>query len=110
MMILPCRDSRPLFPIRLHPIFTAAVADRRIVVAEIGKPGGRVEGIYRNHGYTLWGYDSATQTVTLRNPHGYGGEWKQQPNRLPPDGRDDGIFEMPLADFVRVFAIVTIEQ
>jgi hypothetical protein len=50
------------------------------------------------HCYTVLGYDSTGQTVTLRNP------WGQPP-------QPDGIFRIPLASFVPAFrGIVTTER
>lgn len=56
----------------------------------------RVRPWYVNaHCFTILGFDSASQTVTLRNP------WGQPP-------QPDGVFQIPLSDFVPAFhGIVT---
>jgi hypothetical protein len=49
-------------------------------------------GIHNNHAYAVLGYDAKQDLVTLRNP------WHKKEWVVNPDGVDDGIFKMPLAD------------
>jgi len=54
------------------------------------------------HEYSVLGYDSKTKTVTIRNPWGYfepRNEWGKA-----RDGKNDGIFQMPLDDFCQKFS------
>ena len=53
-------------------------------------------GIYNGHAYTILGFDQEKDTVTLRNPWGHT-EWAFQ------ESPDDGVFEMPTAQFYSSF-------
>jgi len=63
------------------------------------------------HGYTVWGYNENTRMVQLRNPHGIGEfrQWFRNLDQVPPDGIDDGIFEMPLPLFRTLFLSIQFE-
>ena len=56
-----------------------------------------------NHAYTVMGYDAKTQTVTVRNPWG-------QNELADRDGKDDGIFQMPLKEFHVNFPVVSLSE
>jgi hypothetical protein len=67
------------------------------------------KSITQNHGYAVLGFDSAKDTITVWNPHG---------NRFTPKGPEgfdngytiqNGVFTMPLKDFVRTFNRIMIE-
>lgn len=58
-------------------------------------------GIANGHCYSIKGFDSKTDKVTLQNPW-HRGEWKHG-----SDAVDDGVFEMPLKDFYSSFRWVT---
>src|SRR5262249_45338878 len=73
-----------------------ALSDKRIVLASTPKRDMPVS-INGNHAYAVFGYDQATDAITLWNPHG---------NDFKPKGaegfefgyaRKDGVFTMPLA-------------
>jgi hypothetical protein len=88
--------------------------NRLVVASTIWPENSREEqqlaavGLVTPHAYTVVSYDPRTKVLTLRNPHGLG-EFMQRPGQPPPDGRDDGLFTMSLADFRRYFADVTFE-
>lgn len=50
-------------------------------------------GIANSHCYSIQGFDPKSDTVTLQNPW-HKGEWA-----FAQDGKDDGVFQMPLKDF-----------
>ncbi len=54
-------------------------------------------GIQNSHCYTLLGYDSASDTVELRNP------WHKNPWLMAEDPHQTGVFRMPLAQFYSSF-------
>jgi hypothetical protein len=66
-------------------------------------------GLTPNHAYAILGYDAQTCRVRLWNPHG--SEFKPQGPAGLEHGypRRDGIFEMPLAEFVLAFAGLAVE-
>jgi len=59
-------------------------------------------GITNNHAYSIKGFDPETDQVWLRNPWRHG-EWV-----IRPDGRDDGVFSMPLRDFYSSYLWVSV--
>ena len=85
---------------------------------------GDDEGIIRNHIYTILDYDAVNKIVTLRNPQGPGSlEYGQvkvwvvnKDNRAVEDrtavldGEPDGIFKLPLAQFITRFEWFTKEN
>lgn len=56
-----------------------------------------------NHAYTIVGYDSAAETVDVRNPWG----WHEKADR---DGIDDGKATLKLTEFLANFSRITIED
>jgi hypothetical protein len=66
-----------------------------------------IGGIVPNHAYSVWGTQEhdGKQYVLLRNPWG-----TNEPGSFGPfalDGNNDGVFAMPVEDFVQRFAWVT---
>jgi hypothetical protein len=98
---------------RLDSAFSNAFATNRLVCADIapGVPGKNIPpGLVGKHAYAVLGYDQASQMVTVWNPHGKDFTPKVSPPS-PQNGYPvkSGVFEVPLADFVRVFKAVTYE-
>lgn len=82
----------------------AALAQRGAVVA-LSKPWEpSVQGVVADHAYTVLGVEKrgGETFVKLRNPWG-----EREPGH---DGRDDGIFELPVAKFLGAFATVEFAQ
>lgn len=59
-------------------------------------------GVYANHAYSVLGAkeEGGTQVVTLRNP------WASGEPR--GDGVDDGVFDLPLTEFMRLFQVLNV--
>lgn len=59
-------------------------------------------GLYANHAYSVLGAkeENGQKLVTLRNPWASG-----EPGR---DGADDGVFDLPLQDFMRLFQVLNV--
>ncbi|MCU0697157.1 MAG: C2 family cysteine protease [Myxococcaceae bacterium] len=59
-------------------------------------------GLYANHAYSVVGVkdDGGQKLVTLRNP------WASGEPR--GDGLDDGVFDLPLDDFIRLFQVLNV--
>jgi hypothetical protein len=66
-------------------------------------------GISGKHAYAVLAFDEAKDTLTLWNPHGNSFKPKGEAGRLNGYPTKAGIFEIPVADFVRVFNGVSIE-
>jgi hypothetical protein len=75
----------------------------------IAKDSKKMEGIVDNHAYQVLAYDSQTKMVKLRNPWG-SGEWSPRPDRSPVDGKNDGVFQLPLAEFEKRFSDITVNS
>jgi hypothetical protein len=58
-------------------------------------------GVVDGHAYTVLGYDAKSDEVTVRNP------WHQQEWVVNPDGKDDGVFKLPLKQFYSSYGYVT---
>jgi Calpain family cysteine protease len=110
---LPTRTEMPRMLSQLDSIFTKAFAANRLVCADIA-PGVKgidtPPGLSGRHAYAILGYDRATHTVTVWNPHGK----DFAPKLSPPSPKHgypvkNGVFEIPLRDFVRVFKAVNYE-
>ena len=67
-------------------------------------------GIYADHCYTLRGLHRVGSNVfvMLRNPWGPGSASDAEPTEPPTDGVPDALFEIPQADFARLYATVDI--
>lgn len=88
---------------------TEAMEDGRLVTAGIAKEliTEGTDGLPANHQYTVLNYDPKTDQITLRNPWG-GGELRGADGK-PRDGKNDGVFTMPLSDFYARFNDVVYE-
>ena len=88
---------------RLESAFTEG---RAVVAGIMNDPlSSSREGLSDAHSYTVLGYDRATDTVTLRNPHGYGEHEGAKGQVL--DGVSDGVFTLTVDELNRLFTNVT---
>jgi len=85
----------------------AAVDDHRPIAAstldEKDEAMYKGTGLYTDHAYSVLGYrvtPSGERLVTLRNPWG----WSEPKG----DGVDDGVFDLPLADFCRYYGTLSL--
>jgi hypothetical protein len=109
----PARTEMPRLLTRLDSVFSKAFAANRLVCADIAPGIKGVDtppGLSGKHAYAILGYDRATHTVTVWNPHGK----DFTPKLSPPSPKHgypvkNGVFEIPLKDFVRVFKAVNYE-
>ncbi|MEZ4320776.1 MAG: hypothetical protein R3F61_25060 [Myxococcota bacterium] len=62
------------------------------------------EGLPDGHAYTVLGFDPATDTVELRNPHARNEH--EGPDGQPLDGKEDGRFTPSMEEFDRLFSNV----
>ncbi len=77
-----------------------ACAQKGAVVALSQPYGSEVKGMVDDHAYTLLGTveQNGQKLVKLRNPWG-----EREPGA---DGKDDGVFTLPIEQFVKAFAMV----
>jgi hypothetical protein len=57
-----------------------------------------------NHAYAIIGYDEKSDRIKIWNPHGQNFTPKGDPGLQNGYATQDGVFEMPLSEFVQVFA------
>jgi hypothetical protein len=88
---------------------SAAAAEGRIAsLATTSYGSGNIQGLPRQHAYTVLGYDARTDTVTIRNP--WGCQELVDAQGKPLDGVDDGVFRVPLKDLNKYFAQICYEK
>jgi hypothetical protein len=66
-------------------------------------------GLTPNHAYALLSYDAKLDVVRLWNPHGSSFAPKGPSGSEHGYPREDGVFSMPLADFIEQFSGVAVE-
>jgi hypothetical protein len=62
------------------------------------------KGIPHGHCLSVFGYDSASRTVTVFNPWGNSLKPADPPGRVNGYPTSHGVFQVPLADFIKIFA------
>jgi hypothetical protein len=87
----------------LRTVLEKTFADRRLVTTGTGDLKTKPPNINGKHAYAVLSFDKKSDKLTLWNPHG------QTFKPKGPDGMENGYttskgrFEIPLADFVRIF-------
>jgi len=92
---------------QLRERLTAAFEAKRLVTCGTNKP--TTPGITPNHAYAILGYDAASDTLRLWNPHGQKFTPKGAPGLTTGYPTEGGLFTIPLSDFVNQFTGVSIE-
>jgi hypothetical protein len=96
------QDERMAILNRLRVFLCEAVEQRRPMTC--GTLKTTTPGITPNHAYAVLGYDRATDLVQLWNPHGGQFLPKGTPGREHGYMMRDGLFGMPLEEFVHEFS------
>lgn len=94
----------PVHTAKLRAALIAGTKARHLMCCGTPGKGKTPPGIPDGHCYAVLGFDATTNTVHLWNP--WGNEF--QPKKEPPGLEDgypvkDGRFDVPLADFVKIF-------
>lgn len=84
-----------------------AAAQRRPMTC--GTEKTTTPGLTPNHAYAVLGYDPDADTIQLWNPHGSNFVPQGEPGLECGYPRTDGVFSMPLPDFVEQFAGLAVE-
>jgi hypothetical protein len=92
--------ANDMAPAEVFAKLEAACAGGGCVVADSKPFGSDVQGIIEDHTYTVLGVveQNGQQLVKLRNPWG-----QREPGH---DGKDDGVFLLPIAQFTHAYAMV----
>jgi len=86
----------------LRTALASATKEKRLMTC--GTLKTQVPGITPNHAYAILGYDEASDTIRLWNPHGDDREVKGEPGPEKGYPMTDGVFQMPLSVFVHEFS------
>jgi Calpain family cysteine protease len=87
-----------------------AFDDKKLVTTGTNKNvSPKPPSINGNHAYAILGYDSKTDRIQVWNPHGQTFTPKGPPSLETGYATSKGKFEMPLGDFVKVFAGLAFE-
>ncbi|MEI6236679.1 MAG: C2 family cysteine protease [Planctomycetota bacterium] len=92
----------------LRDMLIAAVKDKRLMTCGTTTP--TTPGITPNHAYAVLGYDEKADTIQLWNPHGTTFTPKEPAGLVNGYPRKNGIFALPLGEFVQQFYGVAFEQ
>ena len=107
----PSDRELPVLQAQLHTILHAAAVQHALVCAGTSNGSKLPPGIATGHDYAILGYDAGTKTVHVWNP--WGSNYHFTPKGAA--GLDHGYevkgghFDVPLADFVRIFECVFYE-
>lgn len=114
-IMLGGNPAKPLDPAKideiaakLRSILPALLEAKRLVAVGTGTEG-LPPGVSPNHAYAVLGFDPATDTVTIWNPHGNSFKPKGEPGRAHGYPTRAGMFTVPLADMIVVFRGFTYE-
>jgi len=109
--VAPTNADLPKLRTRFHDLFCRLMEEGSLMCAGTPATGKFPPGIVSHHSYAILSYDPENQVVHLWNPWG---------NKFEPKGPRIGLaygyptrngrFEMPLEDFLRVFASVHSES
>ncbi|MGA3170714.1 MAG: C2 family cysteine protease [Chthoniobacteraceae bacterium] len=83
----------------------AKVCDEHRLMAVSTRAGVQLpKGIPHGHCLSVFGYDSASRTVTVFNPWGNSVKPVDPPGLVNGYPTTHGVFQVPLADFIKIFA------
>ena len=92
----------------LRGLLGAAVSEKRLMTC--GTTTTTTPGVTPNHAYAVLGFDAATERLRLWNPHGGSFKPRGEPGLQFGYPMADGVFEIPLLDFVKQFSGLAFEQ
>ncbi|MFA6210523.1 MAG: C2 family cysteine protease [Candidatus Obscuribacterales bacterium] len=87
-------------------IYGAVSSGNPITCGTAGRVGRRNVPVFEGHAYTITGFDSARNMITIRNPHGHKSHrfsFDEDPRHLQFEALDDGVFKMSLDLFRESF-------
>lgn len=83
-----------------------ALEKDRIVMTWTRNGDRQIENLVPGHAHTVLGFNAKKGTITLRNPWGHK---EPEKNGKARDGKDDGIFELSLAEYVADFGRISLQ-
>lgn len=106
----PIADTDPELVDRVKAILDAAAREKRLAGASTGSTTPLPPGINGKHAYAVLAYDPERGAVRMWNPHGNSFRPKGEPGIERGYETRSGIFELPVAEFVRVFDSLVVES
>lgn len=95
---------------RLHELLIKLTKEHKLMAVGTGKGDKPLpKHIAHSHAFGIFGYDAATHTVRLFNPWGNDVKPDDPPGLVNGYATRNGVFEMPLRDFMQVFGGVNYE-
>ena len=95
--------------VKLRKDIPLAIEQRRLVTAST--PNREMpKSVNVNHAYAVFAYDATTDKITLWNPHGDNFKPKGPEGFEFGYARQNGVFTMPLPEFVHTFGRIYIEE
>ncbi len=94
---------------KLREILLSSIEERRLACCGTPKMVA-TPGVNGKHAYAVIGFDEKEDAVRLWNPHGNNFKPKGEPGLKNGYETRDGLFTIPLADFVRIFNGVSYEE
>jgi hypothetical protein len=91
----------------LRKKLTEATQQNRLMTCGTIKP--TTPGLTPNHAYAVLGYDAASDSVSLWNPHGQNFQPSGEPGPTTGYATANGVFQIPLEQFVRQFSGMAFE-
>lgn len=88
----------------LRALLRAATAEKRLMTAGTSLKTVKVPSLSQNHAYSVLAYDSATDLVTIRDPHGHTFTPKGPAGLEHGYEIRAGIFQVPVPEVVRLMA------
>jgi hypothetical protein len=105
---VPSADEQEKVIGELRLLLPRLLQDKRLICA--GTPENvTTPGINGRHAYAVVAFDVATDTLTLWNPHGQNFRPKGRAGLEGGYATQDGVFRLPLADFVQIFGGMSYE-
>lgn len=83
-----------------------ALDNGRIAMTWTRNQERKIENLVPGHAHTVLGFNAKKGTITVRNPWGHR---EPEKNGKARDGKDDGVFELSLAEFVADFGRISVQ-
>jgi hypothetical protein len=94
----------------LRDMLTRNVTSHRLMTLGTASRGNKVAGIASWHAYAILGYDSSTDLITVRDPHGQDFSPKGDPGLKNGYLTQKGVFQAPLTEVVQFVGGFAFEQ
>ena len=102
-------DKDPQLVDKVKDSLAAAMKEKRLAGASTGSTTPLPPGVNGKHAYAILGYDEASGLIKIWNPHGNAFRPKGEPGLERGYETKAGIFQVPAAEFVKIFDSMVVE-